>query len=533
MRKVVLSIVVILCGVSVTTIYHNRNDILTAKVFSIAKKLQEFTFGKSEILVNKAIISDFFNKYNDLKKYQSDVTAVYKKRNYKSIWYEDKKLIDFAGILFSKVNQLEEEGLQSNFPCKDKINGIFFIKSTDKISQTDTEIMLSTMYVFYAKKVFDGIDTKKIKEIGWFLPRKNLSYENLLDSLLVNPNLLINNNKNLFEQYYKLRDFLKIYREIEKNGDWNRIETDTAIKFYKPLDSSKTIGQIRQRLTVIGDLKQDSKSNVYDDELMAGILNYKKRNGYQPNYVITNWQVQRMNLPIKKYIQTIVVNMERCRWMNPELTNANEIIFINIPAFNLIYKKNGKKELESNLLVGKNISETVVFSSYINSIVFSPYWNIPQSIVENELSLALFGDKNYLEKHNMESNNGKVRQRPGGKNPMGLVKFVFPNSNDIYLHDTPSKGLFEFNYRALSHGCINMDKGKELAILLLKNDPEWSVARINEAMKGEKETTYLLKNKIPLYIGYFTAWVDDKGVIHFYEDIYDKDEKLASLVSEE
>lgn len=533
MRKFILSFVVILCGVSVTTIYHNRNENLTAKVFSIAKKLQEFTFGKSEISLNKAIISDFFKNYPDLKKYQSDVTAVYKKHNYKSIWYQDQKLIAFAAILYAKVNQLEEEGIHSNFTCQDEIDGIFDTKSTTILTPRDTEIMLSAMYVFYAKKVFYGIDPKKIKEIGWFLPTKNLPYENLLDTLLVEPNLLNDNNKNLFGQYYKLRDYLKKYRQIEKNGDWKFIETDPAIKLYNPSDSSKTIGQIRQRLTVIGDLKQDSKSNIYDEELMAGILNYKKRNGYQPNYLITNWQIQRMNLPIQKYIQTIEVNMERCRWIDPELTKAKEIILINIPAYQLVYKKNGKKELESNLLVGKNFTETVIFNSYITSIVFSPYWYIPQSIVENELAQAVFGDKNYFEKHNMESYNGRVRQKPGGKNPMGLVKFMFPNSNDIYLHDTPSKSLFEFNYRALSHGCINMDKGKELALLLLKNDPEWPVDRINDAMKGEKETTYLLKNKIPIYIGYFTTWVDDKRVIHFYEDIYDKDEKLAIVLTEE
>lgn len=534
MRKFVLSIVVILCGVSVTTFYRNQNANLTAEVFSIAKKIQEYAFGKPEITVNKAILTGFFNKYPEIKKYQSEVSLLYKKRNYKSIWYNDERIIELAAILYAKVNQLEQEGLQSNFPCQDKIDGIFDIKSTTaNLSQTDTELLLSSMYVFYAKKVFFGIDNEKIREMGWFLPRKNNSYDELLDSLLADSDLLEQNSKNMLGQYYKLRDFLKTYRQIEKNGTWKHIETDTAVKMYRPGDSSKTIGQIRQRLTVTGDLKQDSKSNVYDNELMAGILKYKKRNGYQPNYLITNWQVQRMNLSIHKYIQAITVNMERCRWIDPELANTNEAIFINIPAFKLIYNKNGKKELESNLLVGKNITETVVFSSYLTYIVFSPYWNIPQSIVENELAIALFGDKDYLAKHNMESAKGKVRQRPGGKNPMGLVKFMFPNPNDIYLHDTPSKSLFEFNYRALSHGCINMDKGKELAVLLLKNDPEWSVARITDAMKGEKETTYILKNKIPIYIGYFTTWVDDKGDIHFYEDIYDKDEKLASLIAEE
>ncbi|MFE3847185.1 L,D-transpeptidase family protein [Flavobacterium sp. LB3P45] len=534
MRKYFLSIVVIVCGVSVTTIYRNRNENLTAKVFSIAKNIQEYTFGKPEITVNKAIITDFFKKYPEIKKYQYHVNAVYKKRNYKSIWYEDNRIIDLASMLYAKVNQLEEDGIDSKFPCQDKIEGILDTKSiTANPSETDTELLLSSMYVFYAKKVFFGIDNEKIRKIGWFLPKKNNSYDSVLDSLLTDPNSLNEDNKNMLGQYYKLRGFLKIYRQIEKNGNWNHIATDTAVKLYKPNDSSKTIGQIRQRLNVTGDLKQDSKSNVYDNELMVGVLKYKKRNGYQPNYLITNWQVQRMNLPIQKYIQAITVNMERCRWMDPELTNANESIFINIPAFQLVYTKNGHTELESSLLVGKNISETVVFSSYVTSIVFSPYWNIPQSIVENELTQAVFGDKDYLAKHNMESTKEKVRQKPGGKNPMGLVKFMFPNPNDIYLHDTPSKSLFEFNYRALSHGCINMDKGKELAQLLLKNDPEWSIERITDAMKGEKETTYMLKNKVSIYIGYFTTRVDDKGDIHFYEDIYDKDEKLASLITQE
>ena len=216
MRNYVSSIVVVLCGVSVATIYHNRNENLTVKVISIAEKLQEFAFGKSEVPLSKAIISEFFNKYPDLKKYQSDIIAVYKKRNYKSIWYDEKGLIEFADLLYSKVNLIEEEGLNSNLAYKDKIDGIFDSEFKDELSRTDTEIFLSTMYVFYAKKVFRGMDSKKIKEIGWFLPRKDLSYENLLDSLLVDSKLLSKNEKTVYEQYYKLRDFLKTYRQIEK-----------------------------------------------------------------------------------------------------------------------------------------------------------------------------------------------------------------------------------------------------------------------------------------------------------------------------
>lgn len=365
MRNFVLSVAIILFGLSLASVYRNRNEELTVKETSLALHLPESSFSRSAVPIDSATISRFFKKYPNLKKYRSDVSALYKKRNYNSIWFDNKGLIEFAHLLYSKVNQLEEEGLKSKLAYKDKIDGIFNEDAAGDLSPAEMEIMMSSMYVFYAKKVFQGIDTEKIREMGWFLPRKNLSYENLLDSLLVDPKLLIKNENQLFAQYYKLREVLKKYREIEKNGQWNTITMDSLEAEYKPNDSSKTIGQIRQRLVVTGDLKQDSKSNRYDEELMAGVLNYKKRHGYKTDYLITSKHIKRMNIPIEKYIKSIIVNMERCRWIAPELTKADEYIIINIPSYKLIYKKNGKNELESKVLVGKNMTETVVFSSNI------------------------------------------------------------------------------------------------------------------------------------------------------------------------
>jgi murein L,D-transpeptidase YcbB/YkuD len=237
-----------------------------------------------------------------------------------------------------------------------------------------------------------------------------------------------------------------------------------------------------------------------------------------------------MNLTVQDYIRKIMTNMERCRWIDPKQTQAPEFIMINIPSFELVYSNNGKTALESNVIVGQNMMETVIFSSNISSIVFSPYWYVPQSIIDNELKFNIERDKDYLASRDMEWNNGKVRQKPGSKNALGLVKFVFPNTNSIYLHDTPAKALFDLDYRAYSHGCINMDKAKELAFLILKDDPDWPVERINEAMKGEKETTCVLKNKVPVYISYFTAWVGNDNEVHFYDDIYGRDAKLQSLL---
>ena len=248
----------------------------TADSFSIAQARQKPTVNPSEIVINEAVIADFFKKHPDLKKHQPDVSVLYKKRNYAPVWHDEKGLIAFARLLYTKVNAIEEEGLNANIAYQDKIDEIFDSNTKANVSQTDTELLLSSMYLFYVQKVFTGIDSQKIKEIGWFSPRKTLSYATLLDSVIANPELLNKNEKQLFKQYYKLREALKKYRQIEKNGDWNPITTDLLPKEYKLGDSSKTIGQIRQRLAVTGDIKQDSKSNLYDKELMAGVLNYKK-----------------------------------------------------------------------------------------------------------------------------------------------------------------------------------------------------------------------------------------------------------------
>lgn len=353
-------------------------------MISIVKTFQTTPDEKSVIPIDKVILKVFFEKYPDLKKHESDVITLYKNRNYNSIWYDKKGLIEFADVLYSKVNSLEEEGLKSTIAYASIIDGIFNSNTSNKISKTDTEILLTTVYVYYAKKVFQGIDVAKTTNIGWFLPRKNISYENLLDSLITDPKLLSNNEKQLSSQYYKLRDVLKKYKEIEQSGDWSPIDIDPSIEYYMHNDSSKTIGQIRRNLTLMGDLKQDSKSNLYDEELMVGIMKFKKRNGYKTNKILSTWQAQRMNIPIEKLISTIMVNMERCRWIDPKLEKVPEYIFINIPAFKLNYIQNGKKKLESNLLVGKDMTETVVFSGSISSIVFSPYWTVPRSIIENE-----------------------------------------------------------------------------------------------------------------------------------------------------
>ncbi|MGL2962775.1 L,D-transpeptidase family protein [Flavobacterium sp. RSB2_4_14] len=472
----------------------------------------------------------FYAKYPKLVLYKKQTEAFYRKNQFQFIWFDKKGRKETADVIYNKINNLFEEGVQAKIPYKGVLDALFQKESTKP--NIETELLLTNYYFYYTNKVLQGIDDSKTEEMGWYLPRKKQSYVNYLDSLLLDPKLM-DKKEQLIPQYYKLKAILHKYREIEKSGGWKAITVPEDFKALNAGDSSATVAQIRTRLFLTGDIDKDSKSAIYDESLQQAVLKYKRRNGFTEDKVILPKHITEMNVPISDRIKTIIVNMERCRWIATDITKSKEFIVVNIPSYQLTYFKEGKAALVSNVVVGNALNKTVIFSGMMSYIVFSPYWNVPKSIIEKEIKPGMARNKNYLAQHNMEWNKGYVRQKPGPKNSLGLVKFLFPNNNSIYLHDTPSKGLFNEEKRAFSHGCIRVAKPKELANLILKDDPNWSPEKIEEAMNAGKEKWCTLKQKIPVYIGYFTAWVDDDGTINFYKDVYERDNNLASILVEE
>lgn len=530
MRKLFFLIIVILFGLTLVngSCKKSEHQATESKLTSVIKITTDF----SKIPFDSTQLAPFFNKYPKLKNFQSDVNVLYKKHKYHYIWYDSRGINEVADLLYSKINNLEAEGIQTTVPYKELLDELFQNVVENQKPNLETELLLSSLYFFYTDKVYHGVDTKKSTELGWYLPRKKQSYVDYLDSLLVKPSLINKNEKEVLGQYYRLKEVLKHYREIEKNGGWSTIDFDPEFKSFKPGDSSNTIAQIRQHLFITGDMASDSKSALYDESLKEGVLKYKSRNANTPDPTITKNHIANMNVTVAERIKTIMVNMERCRWISSDISKAKEFIVINIPSYKLTYFKDGKPELISKVVVGKAMNKTIVFSAAMKYIVFSPYWNVPRSIIKKELEPAMAINKNYLAEHNMEWNGGEIRQKPGPKNSLGLIKFLFPNSNSIYLHDTPSKNLFNEEKRAFSHGCIRIAKPKELANLILIDDKNWTPEKIDAAMNRGQESWYTLKNEIPVYIGYFTAWVDNEGVIHFYDDVYSRDDSLASLIFE-
>jgi len=532
MKRVIVILVIVLLSLSfANSSCKNKSsaaELLTEK--SDEKGIRDEALDEDSF--DSTLVASFFYKHPLLQKYETEVRHLYKEHHYHYLWYEPKGIHELRHLLYHKINTIEEEGVQVRIPYKNSLETIFQNATTIGKPNPDDELLLSSLYFFYTDKVFHGLDAKKTDALGWHLPRKKESYIPYLDSLLVNPSLFDTENKALISQYYRLKKALGDYRELEKKGGWNVIAFDPKMTAYSLGDSAITITQIRKRLFITGDLGTDSKSNIYDAELQSGIIHYEKRNGLSLETKITPRLLTDMNIPTATRIKTIMVNMERCRWIPPSLSQSKEYIVINIPSFRLTYFKDNEPALVSNVVVGKSMNQTVVFSGMMQYIVFSPYWNVPRSIIKKEIAPAMDKNKNYLAQHDMEWNGGNIRQKPGPKNSLGLVKFLFPNTNSIYLHDTPSKNLFNEEKRAFSHGCIRVAKPVALANLILKDDSKWTPEKIEAAMNSGKESWYTLKRKIPVYIGYFTAWVDHEGILHFYDDVYGRDENLAPLIFE-
>jgi murein L,D-transpeptidase YcbB/YkuD len=285
-----------------------------------------------EINFDSTKVAPFFDRHPQLKDYQADVNALYKKHHYKYIWFDAKGIIEVGDLLYNKIISIASEGVSSKVPYRTQLDAVFQDTNSLQKPNTETELLLSSLYFFYAKKVFQGLDAEKSEELGWYLPRKKQSYVNYLDSLLVNPSLMNKDEKEVLGQYYRLKEVLQQYRAIEKKGGWNAIDLDPKFKFYALGDSSATIGQIRKRLVFSGDLATDSGSNVYDEALKEAVLSYKTRNGYAPDAIVTPRHIADLNVPIGRRIQTLMVNMERCRWIPGDITKAKEYIVINIPS---------------------------------------------------------------------------------------------------------------------------------------------------------------------------------------------------------
>jgi len=486
---------------------------------------------ETKLKFDSTVISSFFKTYPKLQLFQKDLIRFYSHRKFSYAWFDKDGIIEQAGNLFNKLENIQEEGLPEKIYYKEDLHRMMdmdtVILSNDK-ANTTLELMLTSQYFYYARYVWTGLGEKGIREAKWDLPRKKLSYESFLDSLLEVPSSDFMRTEPVYPQYALLKSYLKKYRLLENKHLLINIKPDK--KKYQLGDSSETIGLIRKKLLILEDLLTDNNSNQFDEELMLGIKSFQSRYGMKEDGMITSKLINELNFPIEKRIEQIIVNMERSRWLPVSL--RGDYFLVNIPEFRFHAYENDTLSWSMKVVVGKSIHQTAIFNGKMKYVVFSPYWNIPPGIMQKEILPALRRNRNYLAKNNMEWYANGIRQKPGPMNALGKVKFLFPNSHNIYLHDTPAKSLFEQDQRAFSHGCIRVEQPKRLAMYVLRHQPEWTEEKIDEAMNAEKELYVTITKPIPVLIAYFTSWVDKNGKINFRNDLYKRDSRLANMIIE-
>lgn len=460
----------------------------------------------------------------------------YNSRNFQFAWFSEKGLAEQTKVLYDLDKNFRSSNGDSTAALKSLQARIDHLLTTDTlIKHADTsltllEFNLTTHFFNFITDAYAGkVDPAKLQ---WYIPRKKIDAVAVLDSLVKNNGQDTNGNAPLNSYYVTLNKELSRWSSIAKKESWPDLEL-AALQKLRPGDSSAVIAALKNRLVAFGALDPADSSDLYTPAIDTALRLAQQQFGQQATGKPTASLIKSLNIPVRKRIEQILINLERMRWV--PVMPQGRVILVNIPEYKLHIFEDRKEVLNMGIVVGKEAHQTVIFSNTLKNIVFSPYWNVPPSIVKAEILPAISRNKNYLAQHQMEI-YGKsgglplIRQKPGSTNSLGRVKFLFPNSYNIYLHDTPAKSLFTEQKRAFSHGCIRLSQPKTLAEYLLENDPSWTKEKITKAMQQSKETWVQVKQPVPVFITYFTAWVDKNGLLNFRDDVYGHDSRMAALL---
>ena len=529
----------IICAVIISCNSDEKTTTTSNKERKKEKKTSKRDFGinatnaYNNLFFDSMILVKFFQDNNVEDDLRRRITSFYNVRNYQFAWFTDNGLTEQGRGFWNMHNYQTTYGNDSSLKNKElqkRMDGYTaeeegFSVSPDNKNIMNTEMLLTQHFIIYAlNNIEDGF--VKRKEMERFIPSRKEDPLLLADSLI--------NKKHKDNKYYEdinvayksLKTALTKYVAIAKQGGWPAISA--TAKQFKSGKSSPDILLLKKRLFLSGDMAADT-TPVFNTALQDGIKTFQTSYGYTADGIITERQIKDLNVPVIDRVQQILLNMGRMQWMIQE--PKGQMIVVNIPEFILHVKEGATKVFDMNVVVGKEGHNTMMFTGNLNQVVFSPYWNLPASIVKKEILPAIEKNPGYLESHNMEitGNEGglpSIRQLPGGDNSLGKVKFLFPNSFDIYFHDTPAKSLFEKDKRAYSHGCIRLSDPAQMANYLLKEQSEWTPEKINEAMNAGEEKYVKLKKPVPVLITYYTSWVDENGLLHFADDIYGHDKAV-------
>jgi L,D-transpeptidase YcbB len=496
-------------------------------------------------------------RWPDFSDYEPLIQTFYDDRNYEVAWTRDGAPTDTALAFIQQFNDAAAKGLipddydAPRWPARiQALND----KSADAISLFDVAMTVNVMRYISDLRIgrvnpqhfnFDINVADKKYDLAEFVS------DNVVDSDDV-PKLITSVEPDS-DDYRKTEQALAHYLKLAKQQADN--PTDPLPTVTKPVTVGQTYPALEPlllRLQLEDDASADTAltAGIYNADLAAAVKHYQHRHGYTEDGKLTPQTIKSLNVPISDRVAQLQDSLERWRWLPDPYLHAR--LMVNLPEFVLRgYDPDHKLDFTMRVVVGKVMGqhETPVFTHMMKYLVFRPYWNVPVDIARNELAPHIASNRGYLSSKNFEVTDAKgavltdytakqvaqggvmVREKPGPKNSLGLVKFIFPNQYDIYLHSTPAVSLFEQTRRDFSHGCIRVQKPADLAAWVLQGQGgDWDLAKVQEAMNnGPNNRTVSLKNPLPIVIFYLTARVDDDNQVDFFDDIYGYDASIQKV----
>ncbi len=449
----------------------------------------------------------------------SGVKSFYAQRGFQPAWPPSE-----VGDMLTIIEHVVEDGLRPDDYHLEQIKA----RLSDRKRAAELDVLLTDAFLFLATHLSGGKIDPRTVEPTWCLEGPRLDLAGALEAAVANgdPQTALTGVTSHPPGYRRLKQALAAYRQIAQSGGWEAVAAGATLRRG---DQGVRVRQLSKRLAITRDLAAPAMSDFFDDQVEGAVRQFQHRHGLAADGIVGRATLRALNVPVERRIESMVLSLERWRWLPPSL--GDRYALINIAAFSLEVLEKECAVLSMRIVVGKDQQRTPIFSSRITEVVFSPYWNVPESIAVTELLPFERRHPGYLADQRIEIlPNGRLRQKPGPWNALGGVKFVIPNAYRVFLHDTPARVLFERSQRAFSHGCIRLEKAIELAAYLLRENPAWTPPRIVEAAEAGVEKSISLSNPLPVHMLYWTAWVDADGAMQFRDDIYGRDRALAAAM---
>jgi murein L,D-transpeptidase YcbB/YkuD len=487
----------------------------------------------------------------------------YEQRHYELAWSDEAGPGGRADTLLKSIGEAEQEGLRpEDYHYQAIIDLLKEVRQQyrtflhiDTARLVDLDLLLTDAFLLYGTHLLTGRVNPATIQAQWYTERRQGDLVQALRQALDTNQIgeVLHAMQPPQAGYLRLKQVLGRYRVLAKQGGWPQVAAGPNMQLG---DVDRRVSMLRKRLHITGDLAKTAQRDLdmFDEQVERAVRRFQTRHGLSVDGVVGPATLAALNVPVQDRIKQIRANLERWRWLPHQLGRRH--IVVNIARFTLEVVEDDHPVMSMRIIVGRPYRDTPVFSSQITSLVLNPSWNVPPRIaVEDKLPL-IRQDSSYLARNHMKVFRGwgseareidpttvnwakvsaekfpyRLQQTPGPLNALGQMKFFLPNPFDVYLHDTPSRDLFNRSIRTFSSGCVRVEKPMELATYVLRGTERWTQDLLTATIERGREQAIRVASPVPVHLLYWTAWVEAEGTVHFRDDIYQRDTLLDKALN--